>query len=72
MEKLASIFKSLASIFGSLKRDKRIVEEIAEKKDIKNKVLAVDAELKIIRKKGKIAKKERKQKRKKDRFDRKN
>ena len=57
---LESILKYLASIFNVFKRDPGLVGEVAEKRDIKNKVRSKRAEAKILRIERKINRRKRK------------
>jgi len=49
MESIEKILKYLSSIFTVFKRDPRLVDEAAEKRDIKNKVRGKIAEAKILK-----------------------
>jgi Asp-tRNA(Asn)/Glu-tRNA(Gln) amidotransferase C subunit len=60
---LESILKYLSQIFNVFKRDPGLIEETAEKRDIKNKVRAKRAEAKILRIEKKIDRRKRKAKR---------
>jgi hypothetical protein len=58
-----SILKYLSSILNVFKRHPGLVEETAEKRDIKNKVRSKRAEAKILRIEKKIERRKRKAKR---------
>jgi len=49
MESIEKILKYLSSIFTVFKRDPRLVDEVVEKRDIKNKVRGKRAEAKVLK-----------------------
>lgn len=64
LKTIASIFDAIASIFSSSKRPEKIIDEKAERMDIRNKVRAVRAELTIAKLKRRLKKLQRKDARK--------
>ena len=62
-----NILKYLSNIFTVFKRDPGLVEEIAEKRDIKNKVRSKKAEAKILRLEKKIHRRQKRLDKKKSR-----
>lgn len=49
IDKIAAIVASVAEIFKSTKRNEKVIEERAQKLDIKNRVREVKAEKKVLK-----------------------